>query len=273
MLGAFNRFGLRSPPSAFRIASLFRDGAQGDYWQNAREFYFTRSAGGVYEPVTTTGDQIARFTGSVNGINADQDVVESRPLWGEDGELSYYDSDGVDDFLETPLISPESDKIQVIAGIYKTKEVGVSPIVQNGATGGTSNSFAMYAPHNAMDRQFAWSINGSNQSFLAVANSDEFLAPYAAVQSMQGDLSLANNAIESIVPRINGVTQTTFSVVLTGGVGPGFRNAPLRFGQQGSDYYQGRVYAVLVRFGPVLSLANFARAENRIANRTPGVTL
>jgi len=84
----------------FFPASLFAGGSIGDAFIPEREFTYTKSGGGVYERVTTTGDEVARLTGMVNGINFDQDTVPKRPTYTEGGGLSWLAFDGVDDAME-----------------------------------------------------------------------------------------------------------------------------------------------------------------------------
>ena len=109
MQSPFINFGLPGPfarrrgrGAALDPASLFANGEQGDDFWFWRDFCFTLSSGGVYEPVTTTGDQIARITGTVKGINADQNVAEDRPVYGESGSIGWAQFDGVDDQLRFP---------------------------------------------------------------------------------------------------------------------------------------------------------------------------
>ena len=86
----------------FFPASLFAGGSIGDAFIPEREFTYTKSGGGVYERVTTTGDEVARLTGMVNGINFDQDTFAKRPTYTEGGGLAWLHFDGVDDEMEAP---------------------------------------------------------------------------------------------------------------------------------------------------------------------------
>ena len=86
----------------FSPASLFAGGSIGDAFIPEREFTYTKSGGGVYERVTTTGDEVARLTGMVNGINFDQDTFAKRPTYTEGGGLSWLAFDGVGDEMEAP---------------------------------------------------------------------------------------------------------------------------------------------------------------------------
>ena len=92
----------------FSPASLFGPGIAGDPFIPEREFTFTRSAGGVYDRVTTTGDQVACVTGMVNGNNADQLTVAARPIYKEGGVLSWLAFDGVGDHLGIAISTPGS---------------------------------------------------------------------------------------------------------------------------------------------------------------------
>jgi len=84
----------------FDPASLFAGGSIGDAFIPEREFTYTKSGGGVYERVTTTGDEVARLTGMVNGINFDQDTYAKRPIYTEGSGLSWLAFDGIGDAME-----------------------------------------------------------------------------------------------------------------------------------------------------------------------------
>ena len=73
----------------FFPASLFAGGSIGDAFIPEREFTYTKSGGGVYERVTTTGDEVARLTGMVNGNHATQATYAKRPIYTEGGGLCH----------------------------------------------------------------------------------------------------------------------------------------------------------------------------------------
>ena len=105
MLRVPSPFGIGSPFGqlrAFDPASLFAGGSIGDAFIPEREFTYTKSGGGVYERVTTTGDEVARLTGMVNGNHATQATYAKRPIYTEGSGLSWLAFDGVGDEMEAP---------------------------------------------------------------------------------------------------------------------------------------------------------------------------
>ena len=99
--------GMKSPFGAVRgralsPVSLFANGEPGDAWISNREWCYTKTVGGVYENVTTTGDLVARRKGMANGINQDQDDLAERPTYNEGGGLAWLETDGVNDYLFSP---------------------------------------------------------------------------------------------------------------------------------------------------------------------------
>ena len=101
----------------FSPTSLFAGGEQGDAWIPEREFCYTLSAGGVFERVTTTGDAVARNTGMVNGINADQLTAAARPTYTEGGGLAWLAFDGVDDTMQTANLPGFGAPFLAVTGI------------------------------------------------------------------------------------------------------------------------------------------------------------
>jgi len=110
----------------FSPAALFAGGEQGDAWIPEREFCYTLSAGGVFERVTTTGDAVARNTGMVNGINADQLTAAARPIYTEGGGLAWLAFDGVDDEMRTDNVFTIQNPFSFLMGT-SVKAAGGQP--------------------------------------------------------------------------------------------------------------------------------------------------
>lgn len=186
--------------------------------------------------------------------------------------LGYLSFDGVDDGMVTPTITPGIDKAQVFAGVRKLAAGGViSPVVMNGDVGTTFNSFAVYAPHNNVQRQFAWSIRTAGQSFLCVDNRPAFLEPLPHVNQCSFNLAGANSLFQ-IIPRVNGAPQTTFSVNLSfAPTGDNFRTDTLRIGFQAgtSDNFNGHIHQLITRFGANLDTAQIESTEAYVASKSP----
>jgi hypothetical protein len=128
---------------SFSPASLFASGEEGDAWIPEREFCYTKSGGGLYERVTTTGDETARITGMANGINADQDVFASRPIYSEGGGLSWLAFDGVDDALAGGSIVLKLGWYSCLGLNILTRGGSNSDILGLGSRGSAPNSLSM----------------------------------------------------------------------------------------------------------------------------------
>jgi hypothetical protein len=253
-------FRRRRASGGFSLNSLFAAGEPGDAWMPEREFCYTKSGGGLYERVTTTGDETARITGMVNGINADEEVFEARPLYSEGGGLSWLAFDGVNDSMVTPTITPATDKVQVFAGVRKLSDASFGMISE--AFAASSNGiFSLYGKNSP-----GWEFVSRGTSS-AVANIDTgYPAPRSDVLTGISDISGP-----SAVLRVSGDVVET--VTTSQGSG-NFLSYPLHIGARGgtSLFFNGNMYGLIIRFGPNLTAAQISDTETYMAART-GVTL
>ena len=234
----------------FNPASLFANGEQGDDFWFWRDFCFTLSSGGVYEPVTTTGDQIARMTGTVNGINADQDVAEARPVYGESGSIGWAELDGVDDVMLLPSdIQTSNGPVTLAAGSELYADNGTASIFD------TDNGRIIFAARSDNAGRFgvsdglAWTQH----------TPDNLFDKRVMTAVLRGDNS---------VLRSNGENRNTFSSALravSGNTAIGARN-------DGTGLYmEGRIFSFILRAHDTNN-TDIDQIEKLLAQRS-GVTL
>lgn len=262
----FPRLGARRAGGSapFSPASLFANGEAGDAWVAEREWCYTKTLGGVYEKVTTSGDLCARWKGMVNGINADQDDVTKRPVYNEGGGLSWLETDGVDDALVTGIITPGTDKAQVFAGLYKTKSsAALVAELGNSATG----RLYLSAPEDAVKHYSAIAtgslpLRGDQLAEFTASGAAPDTAVITSTHDIAGDLTTI---------RRNSVAGASG----TGDKGVGnFGNYSLSIAARAgtSLFFGGKIYGLIVRFGSNLTPEQIAATEAYLAAKS-GVTL
>ena len=267
MLRVPSPFGIGSPFGqlrAFDPASLFAGGSIGDAFIPEREFTYTKSGGGVYERVTTTGDEVARLTGMVNGINFDQDTFAKRPIYTEGSGLAWLAFDGVGDFMALADVSGMRQSIM-------TFFIGVDPL-------SLSSREDWFASGNAR------SFSTNNYIFGNSASAFQQFGRTPATIVTQGSMTANTKVIVSarsdgtnINSRINGVAQTTAALTLgtndTSGFTLGASNSGVRVTElaQMNMHSQMNMYGLIVR-GSTSSAAEIASTEAYLAAKS-GVTL
>ena len=263
MLRVPSPFGIGSPFGqlrAFDPASLFAGGSIGDAFIPEREFTYTKSGGGVYERVTTTGDEVARLTGMVNGINFDQDTFAKRPTYTEGSGLAWLAFDGVGDFMAVADVSGMRQSIM-------TFFIGVDPLSlfasrEDWFASGNSSS---YASNNYI-------FGNSSSAFQTFGRTP-------ASKVFQGSMTANTKVIVSarsdgtnINSRINGVAQTTAALTLGTNDTSGFTLGASKDGVVGiKNHADMNMYGLIVR-GSTSSAAEIAATEAYLAAKS-GVTL
>ena len=210
------------------------------------------------------GDPVALVLDkSGNGNHAVQSTLASRPILREADGLRYLEFDGVDDALVTPTITPGTDQAQVVAGVRKLSDAARGVIVSH--AGGVSRFISLDAPRANGAATVGAIGGGATTDFTATALG--LAAPVTAVITGTYDISTApRQAI-----RVNGdfISEDTRDVGAST-----FMEGELTIGERGngSRFFNGRIYSLIVRFGPNLDTATIARTEGYVAQRT-GVTL
>jgi len=254
----------------FSPASIFAGGTEGAWYDPSDlSTLFQDSAGTT--PVTASGQPVGKMLDkSGNGNHATQATSSRRPTYTEGGGLSWLAFDGVDDAMVTAAVDfTDTDNVSVFVGVRKPTDGSTGPIIINADKGSDNGSFTLYAPHNTTSRKWAWSLGGSSQNFYAV---DTLAAPNTAVMTGLFD-GAGSDLAARINPRLNGVTQTSFSISVGGGTAANFQNAALRIGSQSAtvDYFNGNLYGLIIP-GKLASADEIAATEAYMAAKS-GVTL
>ena len=253
----------------FSPASLFAGGSIGDAFIPEREFTYTKSGGGVYERVTTTGDEVARLTGMVNGINFDQDTFAKRPTYTEGGGLSWLAFDGVGDAMATGAIDfTGTDKVSVFSGVRKLDDSSFGILYELSSNTNSSNGSLWASPGysgRGSDSGAFWSASGKGTALQNATTSETFSAPQTVVQTHLVDISG-----DTITLRINGTQEAQTSDDLGTG---NFGSYPLFIGarNQSSLYFKGNLYGLIIP-GKAALADEIASTEAYMAAKS-GVTL
>jgi hypothetical protein len=181
--------------------------------------------------------------------------------------LHYVQYDGADDGYVTPTITPNTDKVQVFAGVRKLSDGGFSVagfVLETSPASGGNNGNIYLAGPNASRR---WDFRSKGTTAReALTTSAAFNAPVSNVLAGLGDISAPSVAL-----RANGtqLEQNTASQ----GTG-NYLAYPLYIGRRGgaTDPFNGRDYGLIVRFGPNLDANTISNVEKYLAQKT-GVTL
>lgn len=212
-------------------------------------------------PVTAAGQSVGLVLDrSGRGNHATQAVFASRPIYQVDsGGLGYLLFDGVDDFLITPTITPNIDKVQVFAGVRKLSDAATGLLVESVLDNGT---FYVAAPESTSIMYGSLSRGDVPPSITLRADITSGSAPDTAVITATHDIAGDLSTI-----RRNGVAGTN----ATGDKGTGnFLAYPLYIGRRGGSTlpFSGRLYGLITRFGPNLSADQISQTERWMNART-----
>ena len=166
---------------------------------------------------------------------------------------------GIDDNMVTPTITPGTDKVQVFAGVRKLSDAAVGVVAEMSATiASNAGSFALTAPNSAA-ANYNFSSKGTTQTDNVVTT---YTAPITSVIGGLGDIAGASNLI-----RVNGAQ--VGSVLTTQGTG-NYLAYPLYLGRRGGTTlpFNGRLYSLIVRFGPNLTTGQITSTESWVNSRT-----
>ena len=172
----------------------------------------------------------------------------------------YVQADGVDDAYVTPTITPNTDKVQVFAGVRKlTDSAAYQVIIESSASLASNNGAFVLAPNVGTYELF------SKGTVQASAPASGYSAPVTNVITGLGDISG-----DTATLRINGtqVAQSTSDQ----GTGNYLAYPAYIYGRGGTTLpFNGLDFGHAVRFGPNLDAATIARVESLIARNTPEV--
>jgi len=165
--------------------------------------------------------------------------------------------DGVDDFLVTNTLTPGTDKAQMFAGIRKLSDAARASVaeIDNGNT-----RVKLEAP-NGLNNGYSFQ-SGATTIIPANVTTADFNAPQTLVLAGLGDVSA-----DSVLLRANGVQVATG----TGDQGSGnYAALPAYIGRsQGTAQpFNGRIYSLILRFGPNLSNWTLNQIEDWVNSKT-----
>jgi hypothetical protein len=165
---------------------------------------------------------------------------------------------GTSHFMQTPTITPGTDKVQVFAGLRKLSDAASGVIAEAPlATGAfTLNSEGgggyFYRSRGTLSTQF---VAGTTTS------------PSSNILSLLGDISG-----DSLVGRIDGIQEGTSSA--DQGTG-NYLAQPIYFGARAgtSLFFNGYEDTSIIRFGPNLDDTTISKVESYVASKTPEETI
>ena len=224
---------------------------------------FTPTAGSLTLTVTGSVTLAQLQIGSVD--TAYQRVVSQYDVTEAGIPTCYYvQADGVDDAYVTPTITPNTDKVQVFAGVRKNSDAVQGLFCEfSENTNANLGSFRMTVPGSAGSASYAFLSKGTAQSVIL---SDGWASPISNVVTGIGDIS---NDVLTI--RVNG---TAGNSPTNQGTGNYLAYPTYIYARGGTTLpFNGYDFGHAVRFGPNLDAATIARVEALIARNTPEVAL
>jgi hypothetical protein len=182
------------------------------------------------------------------------------------GRLWY---NGTSHFMQTPTITPGTDKVQVFAGVRKLSDVAIQCLYETSSDTPSNNGTIVALPaYDGGAGSGAYWFAGSKGTTLRGARSAaSFAAPQTVVHTHLSDISG-----DSVILRIDG-TQVAQN---TGDQGTGnYLAYPLYFGARGgtSLFYNGYEDTSIIRFGPNLDADTISKVESYVASKTPEETI
>lgn len=201
-------------------------------------------------PQLETGTSITAYQRVVSSFDVTEAGVAS---------LSYLSFDGIDDFLVSSTITPNTDKVQVFAGVRALSFSAENAIIEFGAAA-TSGEFRLVTLPSSTYR-----FSSRGTAFVGASGAG-YTAPTQNTLSGLGDISgdLATLRVNS--------TQVAQS---TADQGTGnYLAYPLYIGRRGGTTlpFNGQLYNMIVRFGANLTTSRLTQTERFVGSKT-GVTL
>ena len=249
---------------AFDPATLF-DGERGAWYDPSDlSTLFQDTAGTI--PVTTAGQPVARINDKSGQNNhATISTASARPTYQTSGTLHWLAFDGVNDQLQTPVITTGTDKLQSFAGVRTNASTGTFQFLWglgqfSSAAGAASQSLVTNVETSAR-----FSLNG------AVANASSTATGLAVQPRTNVITALGGIDADLATLRVDGTVRATNALTL------GDRNLindRVYVGSlNGSSFFANmNLYSFIVRFGGDLDDATVNGVESYVAEKT-GVAL
>ena len=243
-------------------ASLFAGGEQG-VWYDPSDLstLFQDNLGAT--PVTAAGQTVGRILDkSGRGNHATQATLAQRPTYQIDSTgRPYLSFDGVDDGMVTGTITPGINKVQVFAGMRKLSDAAVgTPLAfaTSSTFGSGTGVFMINAPNAIAAANFAFAARGTSTASVTPTG---FAAPVTSILSGTADILAPQTSL-----RVNGASVGTS--VATLGTG-NFGNHPIYIGRQVTiNFFNGRLYSMIVRFGANLTTGQITSTESWVNGKT-----
>lgn len=245
-------------------SSIFYGGEPG-VWYDPSDLstLFQDSAGTT--PVTATGQTVGRILDkSGRGNHATQATLAQRPTYQIDSTgRPYLSFDGVDDGMVTGTITPATNKVQVFAGVRKLSDAAGIIYETSVAAFSNAGSISAFSGFNGAVAGAYWSVYSRGTAPLVIATTGAtFAAPSTAVVTQIADIAAPTNTL-----RVNATQQAA----VTTGQGTGnYLAYPLYIGRRAgaSLPFNGRLYSLIVRFGPNLTTGQITSAETYVNGKT-----
>jgi hypothetical protein len=180
--------------------------------------------------------------------------------------LHYLFCDGLARWMQSPTITPGTDKAQVFAGVRKLSDAAGAIVLEHSVDVNTSNGALYFLyPRSGTLNEPLFASKGTIAQ-LAGNGATTFTAPRSDVLTCLADISAP-----FATQRVNGVQRVSTSA--SQGTG-NFLAHQMYIGSRGGTliFFNGLIYSIIVRFGPNLPLATIQQAERWTAQRT-GLTL
>jgi hypothetical protein len=178
--------------------------------------------------------------------------------------LHYVQYDGADDGYVTPTITPNTDKVQVFAGVRKLSDAAPAVLAETSISRvENTGAFTLLAP-TVTPSTYAFTSKGTIDG--GVTSGASFASPITSIVSAFGDISGDASRL-----RING---SQVAETLTDQGTGNYLAYPMYIGRRGGTTFpfNGRDYGLIVRFGPNLDANTISNVEKYLAQKT-GVTL
>ena len=166
--------------------------------------------------------------------------------------------------MQTPVITPGTDKVQVFTGLRKHIDENNATVIEAGNTANDLGSFLLTVPTGSTNGFFRSRGTG------AFRNSDDLPdepAPASMVLAGIGDIS---GPLVDL--RYNGVSAGSNNSSQGSG---NYESRVMHIGTRlgASNFYDGEIYSLITRFGSNLSEETIAQVESYIADNVPEETL
>jgi hypothetical protein len=175
---------------------------------------------------------------------------------------------GTSHFMTTPVITPNTDKAQVFAGVRKLSDAAVGSVVELSENSRVFNgTFDLRAPTGPAANFSSIARGSSGPSTEQEAIASPFVAPVSAVLSSINDI-----AANTTVLRVNGAVGAT----AVGDKGTGnFLAYPMFIGARNgtSLFLNGYIDQLITRFGTNLATGAIETTEKYVSTKSPEVTL